>query len=183
MGDWTRPLTEGERNLVLAARHKAFVLYEGRLTPHRSCGIALAETFGLPSRSYQSLRRGGLTGEGACGSVVAGRLVLGELLGDPDPTGTVTPGLRAAIGEYDARVHDRLGRPAGDALVCNALTEPHGDFRGAARASFCTRLATEMATLVAEVALRNDHPVVIGPIDGVPSFDPAAPVDPLPRAP
>ena len=38
-------------------RSKAFVLYEGTKTPHRSCGIALAEAFGRRPTSYQSLRR------------------------------------------------------------------------------------------------------------------------------
>ena len=79
----SRELQLGERELALiaAARRKAHILYEGVLTPHRSCGIALAETFGLPSRPYQALRRGGITGEGDCGSIRAGELVLGELLG------------------------------------------------------------------------------------------------------
>jgi len=65
--------------------------------PHRSCGIAIAETFGVPSRPYQALRRGGITGKGACGAIRAGEQVLGELLGDPDPVGAVTPELRAAV--------------------------------------------------------------------------------------
>ena len=86
--------------LVERARWKAFGLYEGVRTPHRSCGIAIAETFGLPTASYQSLRRGGITGAGECGAIVAGRLVLGELLGDPDPNGPVTAALRAAMVEY-----------------------------------------------------------------------------------
>ena len=94
-----RPLSEEERSYVDAAREKAFILYEGRRVPHRSCGIALAETFGLPTPAYQSLRRGGITGEGACGAIRAGEQVLGELLGDPDPTGQVTPELREALNE------------------------------------------------------------------------------------
>jgi hypothetical protein len=38
---------------------------------------------------------------------VAGRLVLGELLGDPDPTGPVTSALRAALVDYEAAVTSR----------------------------------------------------------------------------
>ena len=38
---------------MLAARRKAFLLYDGRVTPHRSCGIAMAETFGLLTPAYQ----------------------------------------------------------------------------------------------------------------------------------
>src|SRR5690349_10959504 len=108
-----RPLDDAERAYVAAARDKAFVLYEGKRTPHRSCGIALAETFGLPTPAYQALRRGGITGEGACGAIRAGEQLLGELLGDPDPTGAVTPVLRAAITWYQARAAeiDRGGSP------------------------------------------------------------------------
>jgi len=93
-----RALTTDEAAYVAAARDKAFVLYEGVRTPHRSCGIALAETFGLATPAYQALRRGGITGQGACGAIRAGEQVLGELLGDPDPIGAVTPALRAAAG-------------------------------------------------------------------------------------
>src|SRR5437763_1805641 len=89
-----------ELELIAAARERARLLYEGREVQHRSCGIALAETFGLPSRPYQALRRGGITGEGECGAVKAGELVLGELLGDPAPTGLVTPKLRQAMVRY-----------------------------------------------------------------------------------
>src|SRR5262252_6981441 len=96
----TRALAGDELAYIAAAREKAFVLYEGVRVPHRSCGIAIAETFGLPTRPYQALRRGGITGKGACGAIRAGEHVLGELLGDPDPTGAVTPELRAAIAWF-----------------------------------------------------------------------------------
>src|SRR5687767_13595068 len=130
MGDWTRPLTADETRRVAAARRKAELLYEGRVTPHRSCGIAMAETFSRPSGSYQALRRGGITGRGECGVVVGGRLVLGELLGDPDPTGAVTPLLRTAMAEYDQRWSERIDRRAApaDAVVCNALTGQFPEF-------------------------------------------------------
>src|SRR6188472_4343478 len=95
-----KELNPDEQRLVEAAAEKAFLLYEGKVVPHRSCGIALAETFGLPTRPYQALRRGGITGKGACGAIRAGEHVLGELLGDPDPTGAVTPALRDAITWY-----------------------------------------------------------------------------------
>src|SRR5215475_2202446 len=97
-----RELTPDETAYVAAARQKAYVLYEGVQTPHRSCGIALAETFGLPTPAYQALRRGGITGKGDCGAIRAGEQVLGELLGDPDPTGAVTPALREAVAWYQA---------------------------------------------------------------------------------
>jgi len=86
-----RPLSPDEASYIAAARDKAFVLYEGVRTPHRSCGIAIAETFSLATPPYQSLRRGGITGKGACGAIRAGEQLLGELLGDPDPTVAVTP--------------------------------------------------------------------------------------------
>ncbi|MCC6625096.1 MAG: hypothetical protein IT385_27870 [Deltaproteobacteria bacterium] len=139
------------------ARDKARILYEGVLTPHRSCGIALAETFGRPSAAYQSLRRGGILGTGECGAIVAGRLLLGELLGDPDPTGAVTPALRQAMADYEALWRTRVsrGRAPGDSIVCNTLTAPFGDFRSPERHAFCTDLATEVATCVAEVLLAH----------------------------
>src|SRR5690242_6770445 len=141
-----RPLTAEERSYVDAARRTAFILYEGVRVPHRSCGIALAETFGLGTRPYQALRRGGITGEGACGAIRAGEQVLGELLGDPDPTGMVTPVLRNAITWYQrAAAHiDRGGSPD---IVCNNLTRRFGDFKSPERAAFCTSVAAQVAAL------------------------------------
>src|ERR1043165_6128223 len=95
-----RELTPDEDAYIHAARDKAFTLYEGVHTPHRSCGIALAETFNLPTPAYQALRRGGITGKGSCGAIRAGEQVLGELVGDPDPTGSVTPQLRPPISWF-----------------------------------------------------------------------------------
>ena len=148
-----RGLTPDEAAYVAAARAKAFVLYEGVRVAHRSCGIALAETFGLPTRAYQALRRGGITGKGACGAIRAGEQVLGELLGDPDPAGAVTPALRAAASWYQdawlARI--RHGEPD---IICNDLVRPHGDFAGPARKAFCTNLAADVAALAAEALCR-----------------------------
>ncbi len=173
MGDWQRALGPDEQRRVDAARAKCFVLYQGRLTPHRSCGIAIAETFGLDTPPYQALRKGGITGEGECGSMVAGRLVLGQLLGDPDPTGAVTDRLRVAMDEYAELWPVRLDRGAvQDSIICNDLTGQFSDFKGAARAAFCTNLAAEVAALVAEVLLRNDADVPLPPIAGL-DWEPA----------
>ena len=111
---------------IEAARRKAHVLYEGVETPHRSCGIALAETFGLDTRPYQAFRKGGITGEGPCGSIQAGLVILGQLLGDPDPTGPVTPELRAAAEEIGRRLVDggSTAVPAGD--VARSAPPPRG---------------------------------------------------------
>jgi hypothetical protein len=150
----TRALSERERALIAAARDKAYVLYEGVQVPHRSCGIALAETFGLPTRPYQALRRGGLTGEGYCGSIKAGELILGEYLGDPDPVGPPTEALRRAARWYQDQVPLRFDRQRSPDYVCNNLTRQHGDFAGPARKDFCTRLTAEVAALAAEALLR-----------------------------
>lgn len=150
----SRELSESERALVAAAREKAFVLYEGTQVAHRSCGIALAETFGVPSRPYQALRRGGLTGQGECGAIRAGELVLGELLGDPDPTGGVTAALREAVTWYQTAWRERIDRGSSPDIVCNNLVRPLGDFGGPARAAFCTNLAAQVAELTAEALLR-----------------------------
>src|SRR5260221_14657819 len=148
-----RGLTPDEAAYVAAARDKAFVLYEGVRTPHRSCGIALAETFGLPTPAYQSLRRGGITGKGACGAIRAGEQVLGELLGDPSPTGGVTPALREAVVWYQDAWQHRLMSNQPD-IICDHLVRPHGDFGGPQRKAFCTNLAADVAALTAEALCR-----------------------------
>src|SRR5512137_723711 len=124
-----RELTADEVAYITSARDKAFVLYEGVRTPHRSCGIALAETFRLPTPAYQALRRGGITGKGDCGAIRAGEQVLGELLGDPDPTGVVTPELRAAVTWYQDAWRRRMfpGQAAPD-ITCDTLVLPRGEF-------------------------------------------------------
>jgi hypothetical protein len=149
-----RPLTERERELIAAARDKAYTLYEGVAVPHRSCGIALAETFGLPTPAYQALRRGGITGEGACGSIRAGEHILGEILGDPDPTGAITEPLRAAITWYQREAAARIDRGASPDIICNNLTRQFGEFTGPRRMQFCTSLVATVAEIVAEALLR-----------------------------
>ena len=161
------PLSETRREMIQKARDKAFILYEGRLTPHRSCGIALAETFGLPTPPYQALRRGGITGEGECGSIKAGELILGQLFGDPDPVGMVTPTLRSAMVMYRQLWQARVDRGGNPSIVCNHLTSPHGDFMGAGRKAFCTTLAAQVAEVVAEVVVRHGVDLDITPIPGV----------------
>ncbi len=146
-------LTSDEQAYVTAARQIAFTLYEGKLVAHRSCGIAIAETFGLPTRSYQALRRGGITGDGACGAIRAGEQILGEVLGDPDPTGTVTPALRAAVSWYQQAWHRRL-MPTQPDIICNNLVRPLGDFMGPVRTRYCTQLAADVAELTAEALVR-----------------------------
>ncbi len=145
-----------------AARERAFLLYEGRLTPHRSCGIAIAETFGLPTRSYQSLRRGGLSGLGTCGAVLAGTLVLGELLGDPDPAGPPTALLRAAIPRYRAilaEIRAAGGDGTGPETSCDGRIGGYTDFMGEARRGYCTTLAADVAEAVARTLEELGVPV------------------------
>ena len=159
-------LTPDQKALVRAAEETCSQLYEGRVTPHRSCGIALAETFGVPTPAYQSLRRGGITGCGECGAVVAGRLILGERLGDSDPTGPVTPSLRAAMLEYERLWQASLDRgeaPGGD-IVCNHLTGQFETFRSKERADFCTKVAATAAAACAEALLAHGGHLSITPI-------------------
>jgi hypothetical protein len=146
-------------------RSKALVLYEGERTPHRSCGIALAEAFDRPTPAYQSLRRGGITGQGTCGAIVAGQLLLGEFLGDPDPKGLVTPALRAAMTRYLARVDAELDRGASPTLICNDMTAPHGEFMGAARHQFCTAVVGQVAQLVDEILREHGISQLATPIE------------------
>ena len=146
------------RAFIAAARLEAHTLYDGVATPHRSCGIALAETFGRRTAPYQALRRGGLTGCGECGAIVAGRLLIGEFFGDPDPTGAVTPALMDAMQAFEAKWRARISRgaAAGDSIVCNVLTGQFPVFKSPERHRFCTDLATEVATCVAEVLAERD---------------------------
>lgn len=154
MSESTRPLAADEVAYVDAARALTFTRYEGVKVAHRSCGIAIAETFGLATAPYQALRRGGITGTGTCGALRAGEQVLGELLGDPDPGGTVTASLRAAVVWYQDVAPARLGIDTAPDLVCNTLVRPHGEFLGPRRKAFCTTLAAEVAALTAEALCR-----------------------------
>lgn len=146
-------------------RSKALVLYEGRQTPHRSCGIALAEAFGRPTGPYQSLRRGGITGTGTCGAITAGQLLLGEFLGDPDPRGAVTEALRAAAIRYDERVRSEVDRGVSPDFVCNHLTAQWGDFKGDARHAFCTSLVAQVAQIVDETLREQGIEVEATPVE------------------
>ncbi len=132
---------------IASRRAEAERLYRGEETPHRSCGIALAETFGCPTRPYQALRKGGITGDGPCGAIQAGVLLLGELLGDPDPTGPVTPVLRDALTQFRAELTPAVLGPLEQS--CNVRTEPLGAFMGDKRRQYCTALAGEVAAAVA----------------------------------
>lgn len=155
------PLPWADREgYAAAAEACARTLYEGVLTPHRSCGIALAETFSLPSRPYQALRKGGLLGLGPCGALQAGVLVLGELLGDPDPTGAPTALLREGVARYRERVGARVDQSFDTS--CAARTAPRGEFAGPARAAYCTDLAATAARAVAEVLWDLGHPAPLG---------------------
>ncbi len=152
-------------DLIEAAGDKARLLYAGVVTPHRSCGICLAETFNLPTRPFQALRRGGLTGEGQCGAIIAGQLILGIMLGDPNPTGSVTPRLRQGMLYYQRSWRTRLGMQATDSIVCNDLTRPLGDFFGMERTSACTRIAGAVAESVQEALEATGSGVHITPIE------------------
>jgi hypothetical protein len=163
---------QSERELIAAAKRKAFILYEGKQVPHRSCGICLAETFNLPTAPYQALRRGGITGEGECGAIKAGELVIGEYFGDPNPTGAVTPVLREAIQYYRDQWQKRadLGpgctRRADGSLdiICNHLTAPQGEFTEEKRQQFCTNIAATVAELVAETLVKFGAKFEVKPI-------------------
>jgi hypothetical protein len=91
----------------------------------------------------------------------AGEVVLGELLGDPDPTGAVTSALRAGVAHYRARCREAFAPLRSDDHlypICNDLTVGRfGDFAAPARMRACTELAAEVAGLVAESALAAGH--------------------------
>jgi len=152
MTERERPMPPQDRERVDALREKARVLYEGKRVAHRSCGIALAETFGVGTRPYQALRGGGISGEGSCGAVQAGRLILGELFGDPEPTGAVTPSLRGAMARYDAEIARRS--PGLERATCKALTGRFPVFQSEERLQSCTGIAALVAEVLAETIAR-----------------------------
>jgi hypothetical protein len=107
-------------------------------------------------------------------------LLLGEFLGDPSPTGTVTPALREAVMDYESRVEGDLDRGPSEDLVCNNMTAPHGDFGGARRHQFCTGVVAQVAQLVDESLRVHGVEVRAQPIslaDGT-VFNPASDPDP-----
>ncbi len=144
---------------VAAARERAELLYIGEAVVHRSCGIALAETFGVPPRSYQALRRGGLTGEGTCGALQAGVLLLGELLADPDPTAPPTTEMKDAVARYRAEITAAAGGTPDDS--CNSRTERFPAFSSRPRLLACTALAGVAAAGVAGVLWDLERTVAI----------------------
>lgn len=159
-------------NRVEQAREKARVLYEGKRVPHYSCGICIAATFGLPTRPFQALRKGGVTGEGECGAIVAGRLVLGYFLGDPDPTGALRPELLEAMQQYEklwqARTEPGQALARGDRpdIVCNTLVgHLADDFWGEERMGHCTRLSAQVAACVAEILEEFSADIEIEPVN------------------
>lgn len=141
-----------EEKLVAQAQECAAILYEGKNIPHRSCGISLALTFKRSTSAYQSLRRGGITGKGNCGSIVAGHLILGEILGDPDPQGAVRDELRQAIELYDELWQERFNKDFSN-IACNDLLKDFKEFHSDERNHFCTNLASTVAELVARILL------------------------------
>ena len=148
-------------------REKAYILYEGEKVPHHSCGICIAATFGAPTRPFQALRKGGVTGVGECGAIVGGRLVLGYFLGDTDPGGPLRPELLEAMTHYEglwqARTAPGQALTRGDIadIYCNTLVGHLAhDFWGQERMSYCTDLAAEVAASVAET-LEKLGPLVV----------------------
>lgn len=139
---------------IESVRQRATTLYRGEEIPHHSCGASLAVTFGVSARPYQSLRRGGITGQRFCGSIRGGEMLLGELLGDADPTAAVTAELRTAINWYQEQIPSRFERGESADYVCNHLTAPLGEFMGPRRKQFCTDLTGEVAALTMEAILR-----------------------------
>lgn len=151
---------------VEQARIAARLRYAGEVMAHRSCGVALAETFGCGIRPYTALRRGGLTGEHDCGAMRAGEMVLAELLGSDDPGAAIPPGLQAAITEFRRRCREQYGQAGSCRMTCNDLTEPFVEFHDSPRKRFCTELVETVAAHVAELVLEHGAEVRVIPAEG-----------------
>ncbi len=148
-------------DLVAWAEEHTRILYDGVEVPHRSCGIALAETFGVRTAPYQALRRGGITGCGECGAIKAGEIILGELLGDPSPTGPVTANLRSAMIRYRELWQEHVDLGGSESIICNDLTAPFGNFHSPERHKFCTQLAASASKCVATTLV--EHGIIVHP--------------------
>lgn len=148
--------------VIAAARQTAEALYRGERIEHRSCGVAVAVTFGLNPVPYSILRRGGLTGERECGALRGGEMALTELMSGDQHLG-LPDGLKDAVTEYRERSHHELldGR---EDTTCNGLVRLFDDFDSAERKSHCTTLASQVAGLVAELALKYGAAVTVAPL-------------------
>ena len=149
-----RELTAQEKEKISHSKAQATVLYKGEVVKHHSCGASIAVTFGRPAVPYQSLRRGGITGKRFCGSLRAGEMILGELLGDDSPTGKVTPPLKAAMIWYQEQIAKRFEASPQNDYVCNHLTAELGEFLGNRRKAYCTELTGKVAALTTEALIR-----------------------------
>ena len=141
--------TRPDPHVLAWAEARCHKLYSGEELAHRSCGVAMAETFGRDPRSYQALRRGGLTGTGTCGALQGGLLVLGEVFGSSSITAPATPDLVRAAARYQDLTNAWFGH--GRSTVCNDLTSEFADFRSPERHQWCTEIASSMARIVATV--------------------------------
>jgi hypothetical protein len=136
---------------IKQAQNIAKCLYEGKEVKKRSCGVALAETFCLPTRPYSCLRKGGVTGENECGAILGGRLVLGEILGDPDPLAPITSKLFDGMHLYKSLCQKYLKTGAATSHTCYDLTRQYKDYDSPERKGFCGDSVEVIAGCVAEV--------------------------------
>ncbi len=144
-------MTPEQRQVVHSVRDRARRLFQGDQVAERSCGIALAEAFGLPTRPYQALCRGFVTGAGPCGAVTAGQLILGEYLGYGDVSAPVSLQLREASERYQREILGRIDHPGRASLVCQELLRRFPIDREEERAEFCAGVVAAVAELVGEI--------------------------------
>jgi hypothetical protein len=96
---------------------------------------------------------------------VAGRLVLGYFLGDPDPTGPLRPQLLEAMEDYEKLWKSQTEPGQTDDIRCNALVGHLAqDFWGEERMGYCTLLASQIAACVAQTLLKHDTEFEITPV-------------------
>lgn len=161
--------------LIERAEQGAYDLYAGEITAHRSCGISLAELYGKNTPPYQSLRRGGITGHGQCGAIKAGELILGEIFGDPNPTGAVTDVLKSAMLRYRELWQERVDRGQSPTIICNDLTGQFHEFHSPERHAFCTQLAATVSGCIAQTLQEhNVEPELHLPDDVLQARNPVA---------
>ena len=151
--DKTQDIEDSAQQLIEQLVQRAHDLYCGERLTKRASGVAIAETFGRRVTAYHGLSHGGFNGDGECGAIIAGRLVLAEFLGNSDPKEIKEGILVEAVLRYQQQIARRVqGRGSTD-FVCSSLIAAYDDYSDPERLHFCCRLVSEVSRILAEILI------------------------------
>ena len=77
-------------------------------------------------------------------------MVLGEYLGDPNPTGAMTDALKNGMAHY-RRLLAEAGLAPLAIITCDHLVQNYPDFMGDDRKAFCADLVVKVTEMVEQV--------------------------------